>query len=103
MQTHSQTFDLEWDGIPITIEYDPDHSKTYRDTNGYALTRLAIRAANGEPFPLSKTGYHAAYLPAPSFDLYDSPAEYVRDWIDFESDSPEWQRFDEDRRQYKLF
>lgn len=100
---NKQLFEFEWNDIGIVLEFYPDWSPSFHKVYGYPLVHLMIQAEDSHPLPITKTGFHSTYLPAPALENHESPVAYVRDWLDAYADSEEWKIAEQTARQGTLF
>ncbi|MBZ0243903.1 MAG: hypothetical protein K8F24_11850 [Bacteroidales bacterium] len=90
-----------WNDIPITIEYDPDYSKNYRETYGYGLAHIQLRA--DRPLPVTQTGYKSQFIAEPLVAEYGDVTAFVTAMLDEAAQSPEWEKIQADYIQPSLF
>lgn len=66
---------------------------------------LAIESLKPEstPLPFTETGYRSHFLLADELNQYETPADYVRAWLDHEAAKPEWQTQKAKTAQFNLF
>jgi hypothetical protein len=96
-----ETYKLVWNNIEITIAYNPDRWKSYREVYGSGLGHLQIDSA--APLPITSTGFYSDYIRADIIEEWGGPVEYVMAWIVQAASSPEWQAYQEQSRQLTLF
>lgn len=96
-----ETYKLIWNNIEITIEYNPDRWKSYREVYGVGLGHLQIKSAL--PLPITSTGFYSDYIRADIIEEWGGPVEYVKAWLDQEANSPEWKELFAQSQQLTLF
>lgn len=99
--TTYQTFSLNWQGIELTIRYQPDYSATHKEVAGFALAHITVQAA--EPLPITQTGFRSQFLPAQEVVEAGGVIAYVQNWLAVMAQSPNWKQFFCEKRQLKLF
>ena len=93
----SQVYEIEWDGIRISILY------THKRWG--VIEHLEIRSIDplNAPLPITETGYRSHFIPEQELEGFDSPLDYVLAWLEHEAVKPEWQAQKLAARQYSLF
>lgn len=94
---------ITWNTRVFEITYDNDWSKIDLDGDSPTWVNLTIISQDGQPFPLSKTGYHSNFISILLIEEHGGVEEYVRDWLDEEASSKAWKDFVEQSRQLTLF
>ncbi|MCD8541111.1 MAG: hypothetical protein LRY55_16155 [Leadbetterella sp.] len=92
---------IEWNGLEITIDYNPNHSEAYRKSCGRSLAHLEIRSEF--PNPVSETGYRSHFIEADQIEAQGGVAAYVAAWLAHASQSKQWQKAEPQSRQLTLF
>lgn len=90
------THSLTWNGRGLTITHEPDWLPGFRD-------HLEIRSDDGDPLPITETGYRSHFLPSAELAHAGGPVAFVRAWLDRAATSPSRQRAEEARKQFALF
>lgn len=93
-----KTYTLHWEGIEIEARYNPKHFDM--------IAHLEIRSINPEnaPLPVTGTGYRSYFHPRGVVEAHDGDVvAAVRDWLDEEAKSKNWQATLEEFRQLDLF
>lgn len=95
----------EWNGMKIRIDYKPSWFLVLRRIYGYDLSHLQIRtiAPEGEPLPITKTGYTTMIEYRTEIDAAGGPEAYVLEQIAIRERSPEYKAEQEAARQGDLF
>ena len=95
------THETSWQGVALSVSYDPEPWKSFREVYGYALAHVTVRAPC--PLPISDTGFRSAYVRAGDVVAEGGPVAFVLAWLDHEASLPAWQAREEQRRQLSLF
>ena len=103
MTREFETHTLQWNGIDITLEFDPDWSRAYREIYGSAMTLMQIRSEGRQPLPITETGYRSAFVRSTAMAEFDGPVAYLRAWLDAEASGEHWQLLCHAQRQGTLF
>ena len=100
-ERHILTETLHWQHITLSVSYEAN----WLNMPECPTAHLQVRSASPErePLPITKTGYRSHFLPTGIVEAYESPADYVRQWLDEAMLSPAWQQFAMQRRQVSLF
>lgn len=95
---------IEWHGITIEINYEPDWSPAYTGTYGTPLAHLQIRSLDPEcaALPITETGYLSHFIPASDINEYGGLIAFVRDALDEAAENPAWKQAHEQARQLIL-
>ena len=96
-----QAHDTSWQGIALSVSYDPEPWASFREVYGYAVAHVTVSAPC--PLPISVTGFRSAYLPAGDIEAEGGPVRFVLAWLDFEATLPAWTCRREESRQLSLF
>lgn len=83
-----QTYQANWQGIPLSVSYCPEKWGSYREIYGYALAHLTITA--DRPLPITETGYLSHHTCPELIEAEGGPVVFVLAWLDFEGELPEW-------------
>lgn len=89
---------LVWADRLILVRWAPFWLSSFHDTG-----HLEVRSDDGDPLPITETGYRSHFLPREVIAAWSSPAAYVSDWLDVEADKPAWQERELALRQLSLF
>jgi hypothetical protein len=98
-----QTFALDWEGIALSVTFCPDWSASYREIYGSPMAHLEIRSIDGQPLPVTETGYRSHFINAELIDAEGGAAAFVRAWLDHEARSPQWKAAKAKQQQLSLF
>ena len=96
-----QHYQLNWQGIAITVTYCPDYSKAVRQIQGYALAHLTIKSPTR--LPVTETGYLSLFLPQSEVQEAGGAVTLVTQALDEAAQSKEWQGYLRESRQLRLF
>ena len=99
MTRDHQTYDLDWQGIALSVTYRPHRSAAYEKIHGRRIAHLEIRSHDGGPLPVTETGYRSRFLPTHQVEAAGGPVAYVQAWLDYEAETIGWER----DRQLDLF
>ena len=87
---------LEWQGRTIRLTYDPLKYKV--------IDHLEIHSEDGDPLPITKTGYRSHFFGPAKPSLAKSEIEnLVRNWLNREAKSADWQKYEAECIQLSLF
>lgn len=87
---------IQWDGRDIRLSYEPRRWSV--------IDHLAIQSVDGEPMPISETGYKSHYFgPCDPILSMDEVIDMVREWMDEEATKPAWKNYVIQSRQLSLF
>jgi len=103
MNRHIETFHIGWNGISIEIRWEPDWLNL--TSSGYDTAHLEIESIapkRGE-LPITGTGYRSHFTSADTVAAHGGPAAFVEAWLECESQTPDWRREEQERRQLALF
>jgi len=95
---------LIWQSYEIEVRYDPDpFSLTFQ--NREAMAHVEIRTIKPEKaaLPITETGYRSHFTPKGNIDEYETPAAFVKEWLEHEAQSEDWKVAQENDRQMSLF
>jgi hypothetical protein len=98
-----ETFTLDWEGIALSVAYCPDWSQSFREIYGNPMAHLEIRSLDGQPLPITETGYRSHFTNAELIDAGGGPAAFACAWLDHAAQSPAWQAAKAKRQQLCLF
>lgn len=98
MERHPQTHRLTWQGIALSITYEPGWL-------GMSIAHLEVRAERPEraPLPITETGYRSHFIDPRHIEAAGGPEAFVTAWLDVEAQTPAWQRHLDQSRQGSLF
>lgn len=93
---------IDWQGIALSVSYEPNWLSMDRE---YAVAHLQISVVAQErvPLPITETGYRSHFLSPAEIAEAGGAVEYVRAWLDYAAQSPEWRKRQEAARQLSLF
>lgn len=89
-----ETFELVWRERTVQVSYEKNWLNSDFD-------HIELRCE--EPLPVTNTGYRSYFVPAPDFTDEAEIIACIVGWLDAAADTKEWRRYEEDRRQLKLF
>lgn len=90
-----------WNQIPITIDYNPDYSKSYKEGYGYPLAHIEVRA--NQPLPITDTGYKSQFIAEPLVKEFGDVREFVLAMLQQEAQSDRWKKWIVQNVQLDLF
>jgi hypothetical protein len=99
----SHTEPLTWEGLTLSISYDPQWLPGSEGYSGRAHLEVRVIAPERAPLPITDTGYRSHFLLAGIVEGAGGPAAYVRRWLDEAARHPSWPRLRDRWRQYSLF
>lgn len=102
MTRHIEIFRLDWRGITIEIRWEP----SWLSMNiGVDHAHLEIESIDPEraPLPMTETGYRSHFTSPETVAACGGPVAFVEDWLEAESQAPDWRNREQERRQYSLF
>lgn len=70
-----KTYRIDWQGIPLLVTHTPRYSG--------AVDHIEVQTEDGQPLPITETGYRSCFLCPEDLAEYESPAAFVRQWLDF--------------------
>ncbi len=93
---------LVWEGVTLSIAYEPSWMATSED---YGPAHLEIRVVEPEraPLPITETGYRSHFLARGIVEGAGGPVAYVRAWLDEAAREPEWKQAQARLAQLSLF
>lgn len=103
MTAEYQTFTLDWEGFALSISYCADWSPSFKGIYGSPLAHLEIRSIDGQPLPITETGYRSHFTNADSIEAEGGPVAFVRAWLDHDAQLPQWKAAKAKRQQLCLF
>lgn len=99
--SEKQTHQMDWQGIALSVTYDPEPWKSFREVYGWPLAHLSIKAPC--PIPISVTGYQSRYIAASLVEAEGGPVAFMVAWMDHEAQRPEWKAQQAATAQLSLF
>ena len=88
--------EIIWEGRLIRLSYTPRQWKV--------IDHLEIRADDGEPLPITETGYRSHHFgPMEPALTMSEVEEMLIDWLDKEARTKCWKNYVEQSRQLSLF
>ena len=94
-----QTFEIEWQGTPITLNYQEDWLGQFKKHGHHHISHIEIRSEDSQPLPITETGYLSHF-----FEPRDiNPVAEIMEWLDLRAQSKEWKKYIEDSQQMSLF
>jgi len=97
-----QTYEIEWQGIGLTIRHCPRWLASYGD---YVTQHIEVSSRMCEPLPITDTGYRSQFFKnGEALEAFGNDVVvYVLVWLDEAAKSKEWQAKADAARQYSLF
>lgn len=87
---------LVWEGRLIRLFYTPRHYGV--------IDHVAIRSEDGEPLPITETGYKSHYFgPVEPILAINEVSDMVIEWLNKDAQSKAWKSHVEESRQGRLF
>ncbi len=99
--TAKQTYPINWQGIEISIFYQPDYSKAHKEIIGQAIAHIEVKA--NEPLPITKTGYRSLFLAFSEVEENGGAVLLVQKWLEEMAQSKDWKLYRKEQMQLKLF
>ena len=101
---HYEHHEIVWDGITISISYEP-RWLSLADDYGLDTAHLEIEAISPEraSLPITETGYRSHFTTASTVAAMGGPVALVRTWLDEEAATSAWQQQAAAARQLTLF
>ena len=96
-----QTYQMDWEGIPLLIHYRPDWLNTSRSELDVA--HVEVESEGRVALPITETGYRSHFTSGASVEAEGGILAYVRAWLDHEARSPAWREHCAQERQLSLF
>jgi hypothetical protein len=91
-----QCVEIQWQGRSIRLCYRPRYIM--------GSDHVAIRALDGEPLPVTQTGYRSYFFgPMEPVLAVEEVVDMVLAWLNREAASPQWRGYIEASRQLSLF
>ena len=100
MSDHHETYPIVWEGIALSVRWNPTWPGKVGDG---ALAHLELVAENRQRLPMTATGYRSHFVPRSEVEAYGGPVAYARAWLDHEAQSPAWKAHAAASRQLSLF
>lgn len=97
-----QTYEIEWQGIALTIRHCPRWLATYGE---FVTQHIEVSSRMCEPLPITETGYRSQFFNSGEVlgAFGNDPVAYVLAWLDEGAKSKEWLAKVEAARQHSLF
>ncbi|HEV7659309.1 MAG TPA: hypothetical protein VGO55_05640 [Allosphingosinicella sp.] len=99
---HISTETLVWEGVTLSIAYEPSWLAMSEDY-GPAHLEMHVVAPEGAPLPITETGYRSHFLARGIVEEHGGPVAYVRVWLDEAARAPGWKHAQVRRAQLSLF
>ena len=88
---------IQWDGRMIRLSYTPDQF-------GGVIDHLELRSDDGDPLPMTGTGYRSHFFgPINPKLTMDEVEAFVIAWLHRDAAKPAWQNYVQQARQLSLF
>ena len=96
-----ETEALVWEGITLSVSYEPN----WLGMSSHDVSHLEVQVLEpeGEPLPITETGYRSHFLHRGIVEEEGGPAAFVRRWLNAEANTKAWRKLVESRRQLELF
>jgi hypothetical protein len=94
---------VDWEGVALSISYCPDGSPAFKSVMDGPLAHLEISSLDGQPLPISETGYKSHFISAQQIEEEGGPVACAQAWLDPDRQAPEWKAARAQRRQLSLF
>ena len=94
---------LYWNGIHITIEYEPEWSTVMSEAYGSPMAHIAITSQDRVKLPITETGYRSDFQRADVIREGGGVVAYVQSWLDVAGKDPKWIEAVDLGRQIELF
>lgn len=88
-----------WEGIPIEIKYTPEWSPRFEQEK--LVSHIEVQA--NQPLPITNTGYRSIFFFQLASEMIISADDLVIEKLNTEAVSAEWQTYQKDKQQLKLF
>lgn len=98
MSERYETFAMSWRGRALTVRW----ARQWGSEN-FPISHLEVRSDDGQPLPITETGYRSHFVGAESVEAWGCPTDYVRAWLDHEADTDAWREHEAASRQLSLF
>lgn len=92
---------IQWNGIEIEVRWSPDYLD-YGDDTRIGHLEVESIAPEREPLPITETGYRSHFTPLSALSEYESPREFVEQWLVDAAKTDAWRKADLRRRQLSL-
>jgi hypothetical protein len=86
--------EFTWQGIAISLKHVANWLNTGHD-------HIELRAS--ERLPVTETGYRSHFIRPEELALFDSPLDFVQQWLDTMAQEKAWQTYLKDSQQLSLF
>ena len=87
--SNKQEYQYSWNGIEVSISFQPNHSEVYMAVMGEALAHIEVKAA--ERLPITKTGYQSVFLPLREVQERGGVMAFVLGWLAETAGAREWE------------
>lgn len=96
---------MTWDGVEISVSYEPNWLNMGERPGNYDVAHLEIRAIAPEDakLPITETGYRSHFTSAATIDSFGGPTAFVEAWLEEEAARPAWHEYQRQSRQMTLF
>ena len=91
---------LVWRGIKIMIHYKSNY---FDSTSGFSIAHFDITTENRVPLPFTESGYRSHFLDANELEDYETPADFVKAWLEQSAKGKEWKAYENKKNQLTLF
>jgi len=94
-----------WQNIKIAVRFHPNRFPVSNQENADAMAHLEIKSMEplNAPIPISETGYKSHFVPKDAILAYGTPLEFVKEWLNVQSQTKLWKAHLERSRQGVLF
>jgi hypothetical protein len=96
---------LEWQGIVVSVSYEPDWLGLRAKFGDVSNAHLEIEALSPERavLPVTDTGYRSQFLSHIVVEQAGGAVAFARAWLDEAAKAPAWKKREQQSRQLSLF
>ena len=102
MTRHIEIFRMVWSGVSIEIRWEPNWLNLTSSGHDTAHLEIESIAPERAPLPITETGYRSHFTSPDTVGAYGGPVGYVEEWLETESQAPDWRCQEQERRQLSL-
>lgn len=93
---------IVWQGVTLSVTYLPNPYNLPADTC-VCHFEIQVISPKDAKLPFTETGYKSHFTHPSNIGNYEDPIDFVRDWLDYESKQPAWQKYLGEQNQMSLF